>query len=63
MGKHGIGKQNEKLVELCKLNSLVVTGTMFPHKPRHKSQGYHQMEKQKTRSTMYLSESNIKRHV
>lgn len=39
MGKHGIGIRNdngENLVEFCEINNLVITGTIFPHKPRHK---------------------------
>ena len=39
MGKHGLGVRNENgenLVEFCELNNLVIAGTIFPHKPRHK---------------------------
>lgn len=38
-GKHGIGESNENgewLLDVCKINNLVITGTLFPHKPRHK---------------------------
>lgn len=38
-GKHGIGERNEngeRLLDVCEINNLVITGTIFPHKPRHK---------------------------
>lgn len=38
-GKHGKGERNEngeRLLDVCKINNLVITGTKFPHKPRHK---------------------------
>ena len=39
MGKHGIGVRNdngERLLEVCEINNLVITGTVFPHRQRHK---------------------------
>ena len=39
MGKHGVGTNNdngEKLCDLCGMNDLVITGTIFPHKEIHK---------------------------
>ncbi|XP_045158250.2 craniofacial development protein 2-like [Mercenaria mercenaria] len=39
MGKHGMGNRNdngESLLEFCGINNLVITGTIFPHKLRHK---------------------------
>ncbi|XP_060069052.1 craniofacial development protein 2-like [Ylistrum balloti] len=39
MGRHGLGVRNdngERLCEMCDLNELVVTGTLFPHKNIHK---------------------------
>lgn len=39
MGKHGVGERNEngeRLFDVCDINNLVKTGTIFPHKPRHK---------------------------
>ena len=40
MGKHGLGVQNdngERLCEICDMNELVITGTLFPHKTIHKA--------------------------
>ena len=40
MGKHGLGEKNnnwERLCELCDMNELVITGTLFPHKNIHKA--------------------------
>lgn len=39
MGKHGIGERNEngdRLLDVCEIDNLVITGTTLPHKPRHK---------------------------
>ena len=39
MGTHGMGIMNDngrRLCELCDLNKLVITGTIFPHKDIHK---------------------------
>jgi len=39
MGKHGLGVMNEngeRFANLCLENSLVIGGTLFPHKPVHK---------------------------
>lgn len=40
MGKHGLGDMNEngeRLADLCAINSLVIGGTVFPHKNIHKA--------------------------
>ena len=40
MGKHGLGRRNdngERLCEMCDMNELVITGTLFPHKDIHKA--------------------------
>ena len=40
MGKHGVGTINENgelLTEFCQNNSLVIGGTIFPHKECHKT--------------------------
>ena len=40
MGKHGLGLRNDKverLCEICDVNELVITGTLFPHKTSHKA--------------------------
>lgn len=40
LGKHGLGKRNnngERLCEMCDMNDLVITGTLFPHKDIHKA--------------------------
>ena len=40
MGKHGLGVRNgngEKLCDMCDMNELVITGTLFPHKIIHKA--------------------------
>lgn len=39
MEKHGIGERNEngeQLLDVCEINNLVITGTIFPYKPRLK---------------------------
>ena len=39
MRKQGIGVRNdngERLLDICEINNLVITGTIFPHKQRHK---------------------------
>ena len=39
MGKHGLGQRNdsgEGLCDMCDMNELVTTGTLFPHKTIHK---------------------------
>ena len=39
MGKHGEGNMNdngERMCEICQMNELVITGTLFPHKKIHK---------------------------
>ncbi|XP_071150122.1 craniofacial development protein 2-like [Mytilus edulis] len=39
MGRHGIGRRNENaenLLDICQRNNLVITGTIFPHKDKHK---------------------------
>lgn len=36
MGKHGIGERNEngeRLLDVGEINSLVITGKIFPNKP------------------------------
>ena len=40
MGKHGLGERNnngERLCELCDMDELVITGTLFPHRNIHKA--------------------------
>jgi len=40
MGKHGLGQRNnngERLCEICDMNELMITGTLFPHKTIHKA--------------------------
>ena len=40
MGKQGLGLRNDKgerLCEICDMNELVITGTLFPHKTSHKA--------------------------
>ena len=40
VGKRGLGIRNdngERLCEMCDLNQLVITGTLFPHKDIHKA--------------------------
>ena len=40
MGKHGIGEMNEngeRFADLCATNSLVIGGSVFPHKRIHKA--------------------------
>ena len=40
MGKHGLGVRNgngENLCDMCDMNELVITGTLFPHKIIHKA--------------------------
>lgn len=62
-GKHGKGERNkngERLLDVCKINNLVITGTIFPHKPRHlRLLGSLLMEKPKTKLTMCLYQNNI----
>ncbi|CAG2188799.1 unnamed protein product [Mytilus edulis] len=39
MGRHGIERRNENgenLLDICQRNNLVITGTIFPHKDKHK---------------------------
>ena len=39
LGQHGAGDRNkngERPCEFCKMNGLVITGTIFPHKEIHK---------------------------
>ena len=39
IGSHGVGERNdtgERPVDFCRLNNLVVTGIIFPHKLIHK---------------------------
>ena len=39
MGRHTIGRRNEnaeKHLEICQRSNLVITGTIFPHKDKHK---------------------------
>jgi hypothetical protein len=38
MGIHGLGEMNNSsahLINLCEINKLVVTGSLFPHKDQH----------------------------
>ena len=38
MGKHGIGQRTdngERMCEMCDMNELMITGTLFPHKTIH----------------------------
>ncbi|VDP02478.1 unnamed protein product, partial [Schistosoma margrebowiei] len=40
MGRHGLGESNEneeRFVNLCAFNKLVIRGTIFPHKRIHKA--------------------------
>ena len=40
MGKEGLGLVNENFLlfaDFCALNELIVGGTLFPHKPTHKT--------------------------
>ena len=40
MGKEGMGQMNENgllFADFCTLNELIIGGTLFPHKPTHKS--------------------------
>ncbi|VDO79247.1 unnamed protein product [Schistosoma margrebowiei] len=40
IGRHGVGERNkneERLVNLCAFNKLVIDGTIFPHKLMHKA--------------------------
>ena len=40
LGQHGTGDRNEngeRLCELCEMNGLVITGTIFPHKEIYKA--------------------------
>ena len=42
IGSHGVGERNdngERHVDFCRLNNLVVTGTIFPHKQTWTSPG------------------------
>ena len=46
LGQHGAGDRNkneERLCEFCEMNSLVITGTIFPIKKFIKQHGQHQM--------------------
>ena len=39
MGKHGLVQRNdngERLCDMCDMNELAITGTLFPHKTIHK---------------------------
>lgn len=57
MGKHGIGERNEngdRLLDVCEINNLVITCTIFPHKPRQKITWILLMEESKTKLTMCL---------
>jgi hypothetical protein len=39
MGRHGLGEMNNNgahLINLCEVNKIVVTGSLFPHKDQHK---------------------------
>ena len=40
MGRNGIGRRNdngERLCDICEINELVITGTLFPHNNIHKA--------------------------
>lgn len=40
IGIHGMGQRNDnggRLCEICDMNELVITGTLFPHKDIHKA--------------------------
>ena len=40
MGQHGLGVMNdnrERLADLCALNKLVLSGSVFPHRRIHKA--------------------------
>ena len=40
MGNEGTGTINsngERLINFCEMNSLIITGTLFPHKEIHKN--------------------------
>jgi hypothetical protein len=54
MGKHGIRERNdngERLLDICEINNLVITGTIFSHRDI-RFHGFHQMERPKTKLTM-----------
>jgi hypothetical protein len=56
MGTHGLGIQNdngERLSEFCQMNGLVIAGTLFSHKDIHKQHGYHRMEEQEIKLTIF----------
>lgn len=57
MGKHDIGERNEngeRLLDVGEINSLVIKGTIFPHKPSTNLHGSLLMEEPKTKLTEWL---------
>lgn len=60
MGKHGVGEMSENgemFAETCANNSLLIGGSVFPHKTIHKTD--HQTMSQNTNLTISISVKSL----